>query len=317
MRPRPHQLRPAALAIALAIGVVVPAAWAWAGAPTADAGGPELPSVAGAVQGLYDDQGCLHTGVDTVDCSVRADRLDQVLAEGTGGGPRHLEGFVGPLWSDGGRAGAPRVLPETVLTHGDPAGADGGGTTWTGLVRNEGDTVVAAVTVTARVLAADGGVLGTVEATSPVTDVRPGEPVPFTLSAPVPGDRVGGVEWSARGVGTGSADRRALAWTPYWERPAGGEPVAIYLFEDRDPARPHLHFGAVAVVGPTPVARPQVLVGWLDADGRLVAWGAAPVVAPDGAPVSTLAPGGLGDALVVAPMTPPPGGEPILWVVGA
>ena len=37
---------------------------------------PELPSVADGVDGLYDDEGCLHTGPTEVDCSVRAAEVD-------------------------------------------------------------------------------------------------------------------------------------------------------------------------------------------------------------------------------------------------
>ena len=44
--------------------------------------------------------------------------------------------------------------------------------------------------------------------------------------------RVDHVEWQATGVPSGDAARRALSWTPYWERPVGGEPVDLYLYHD-------------------------------------------------------------------------------------
>ena len=302
--------RPLLLAGALVVAVPV-GAWSLADAdqPAAPAL-PELPSVAEQVDGLYDADGCLVTGPDEVDCSVRADAVDEALSHGPATETRQLEGFVGSHWLGQVTGTGPEVVASTVTTTTSGAfRADG-------LVRNHGGLVVESVEVTARLLAADGAELAVVSATSPVHDVRPGEPVPFTVTADVDAGAVDHVEWSAAAGAEGDGTARALAWTPYWERPVGGEPVALYVEHD-DTGRPYLLFGSVTAVGDGPLGDPQVVVGWLDAEGRLVRTLSAPVVGPDGAAVDELAAGGAGDALLRADADPPAGGEAIVWVQGS
>lgn len=273
-------------------------------APVPD-GLPELPSVADRVDGLYDDAGCLHTGVDDVDCSVRADEVDAALA---GGETRHLEGFTGPRWADGGTG--PVVLPATVER------SRAGAFVATGLVRHWGEQVVAGVEVTARLLDAEGVVLDEVRASSPVHDVRPGEPVPFRVESTVAAEQVARIAWSASAGATGDPTARALGWSAYWERPTGGEPVDVYLWTDPAGDRPHLLFGSVANLGERALADPEVLVAWVGPDGHLGPLVRTPVVGPDGSALSDLAPSATGDVLVVAATAPVPGSELILWVQG-
>lgn len=306
-RPRPLLLLVTATGLAV---LAAPLAWRGAdAAPTVV--DPALPSVAETVEGAYDEDGCLRTGPAEVDCSVRAEDLDASLADGDGGAPRHLQGFVGPRWLEPTPGTGPRVLETTVERQGGEAAP----LVLSGLVRNEGAAVLAEVRVTATLLAVDGRVLGTATATSPVTAVRPGEPVPFTVVTDQPAAAVARVRWSAGGARAtvGAETTRALAWTTWFTRPAGGEPVSLYLRQEGTGPRPELVFGGVENVGGAPLGSPRVVAGWLAPDGRLVAWAEAPVVGPAGGPTARLAPGASADALVVTDAVPPSGSELLVW----
>lgn len=294
--------------------LAAPLAWRAVDASPASDLDPTLPSVSAAVEGAYDEDGCLRTGPDEVDCSVRAAEVDAALAEGEGGAPRHLQGFMGLRWLDPTPATGPRVLETTVSRHGAP-----GALVLVGLVRNEGTELLAEIRVTATLLAADGEVLGTAGATSPVTAVRPGEPVPFTVVTDQPAASVAGVRWSAGGARAvaGAETARALAWTTWFTRPAGGDPVSLYLRRETSGPRPELVFGGVENVGDDPVGSPRVVVGWLAPDGRLAAWAEAPVATPSGGAATTLVPGRAADALVVTDAVPPTGSEVLVWGYGS
>ncbi len=301
------------LAVAVVAALAVPGADLVAGAddPPPPPALPELPSVAGLVDGLYDGDGCLRTGTDEVDCSVRAAEVDAALSDGGAGATRHLEGFVGSRWLAPVSGGGPTVLPASV------ARSTAGSFIASGLARNESPTVLATIEVTAQLLDAEGTELAVVTVTSPVHDLRPGEPAPFTLAADVESAAVARVVWTAAGGATGDGHHRALSWTPFWERPADGEPVDLYLYRDGRGPRPHLVFGSVASVGDEPIGRPEVVVGWLSPEGRLIALVVAPVRSPDGASLTSLAAGGAADALVVAETAPPTGAETLVWVQGS
>ena len=301
------------LAIALVAGIAVPGAALVAAAddPPRAPRLPELPSVADGVDGLYDEHGCLQTGPAEVDCSVRAAEVDAALSEGGAGETRHLEGFVGSRWLDLVDGRGPTVLSATVER------STTGAFVATGLARNEGSAILADLVVTARLLGPNGDELDVVTGTSPVHDLRPGEPAPFMVRSAVDAESVVRVEWAAAGGAEGDATDRALAWTSYWERPEGGDPVDLYLYRDSGGSRPHLLFGSVASVGPVQVDDPEVVVGWLSPAGRLVGFVTTPVRGPDGTPLVWLPAGGAADALVVAPSAPPAGAEPLVWVQGA
>ena len=301
------------LALALVAGIALPGAVLVAGAddPPRAPRLPELPSVADGVDGLYDEHGCLQTGPHEVDCSVRAAEVDAALSEGGPGETRHLEGFVGSRWLDLVDGRGPTVLSATVER------STAGAFVATGLARNEGTAILADLVVTARLLDPNGVELDVVTGTSPVHDLRPGEPAPFTVRSAVDAESVVRVEWAAAGGAVGDATDRALSWTSYWERPEGGDPVDLYLYRDSGGSRPHLLFGSVASVGPVQVDDPEVVVGWLSPAGRLVEFVTAPVRGPDGTPRVRLPAGGAADALVVAASAPPAGAEPLVWVQGA
>lgn len=301
------------LAVAVVAGLAVPGAALVAGAddPVAPPSLPELPSVADQVEGLYDDDGCLQTGPAEVDCSVRAADVDAALSDGGAGETRHLEGFVGSRWLTRVDGGGPTVLPASVERSAI------GSFVASGLARNESAAVLATLEVTARLLDAEGAELAEVTAVSPVHDIRPGEPVPFTVRADIDASAVARVVWTAAGGAAGDTTHRALSWTPFWERPAGGEPVDLYLYRDGAGPRPHLVFGSVASVGDAPAGGPEVVVGWLSPEGRLVGVVTSPVRGPDGAPLASLAAGGAADALVQAEGAPPIGAEMLVWVQGS
>jgi hypothetical protein len=141
--------------------------------------------------------------------------------------------------------------------------------------------------------------------------------VPFELRTTVAADLVADVEWTAAGSGAAVESARALAWTSYWERPAGGERVDTYLHHDGAGARPHLLFGSAASVGDDPVDQPEVVVAWLSPDGVVTTLAVNPLRAPDGSALGTLEAGAAADALVVAPSAPPAGGEALVWVQGS
>jgi hypothetical protein len=307
------RVRTPALVAGLAVAVSVPfGAWATAtSAPTdPEAALPELPSVAEQVDGLYDADGCLVTGDGSADCSVRASEVDEALSHGPVTESRQLQGFVGAHWTTDALGAGPVVLEPSLDV------AEAGPYTAQGLARNEGEHVLDTLTVTARLLDAEGAELAVLTATSPVHDIRPGEPVPFTLTGDVPAEAVDHVEWSAAGGAEGDPATRALAWTPYWERPVGGEAVDLYLHQDAEGARPYLLFGSVAAVGAGPVEAPQVVIAWLDAEGRLVRTLVTSVRGADGADLARLEAGAAADALVVADADPPVGGEALVWVQG-
>jgi hypothetical protein len=245
-----------------------------------------------------------------VDCSVPAEAVDAALSQGVDGATRHLEGFVGSRWLTESDHGGPTVLASSIERTAT------GDFTASGLARNESPAVLATLEITARLLDVAGHELAEITVASPVHDIRPGEPAPFTLTAAVDAAQVDRVDWRASGGAVGDGARRALAWTPYWERPAGGEAVALYLYRDPPDDRPHLVFGAVASVGDVALHRPEVVVGWLSPTGRLVGLVRAPVRRPDGAPLVTLGPGDGGDALIIASAPPPPGAEALVWVQG-
>ena len=303
------------LSAGVLLALALPLSWA-----LADGGGatrrptlPTLPPVAEQVEGLYDEQGCLRTALDEVDCSVRADEVDEALIDGGPAEERHLAGFVGPQYLAHPRGAGPVVLEDTVRVRRT-------GGTWAarGLARNEGELTLARVEVAARLLDRSGALLAEVDGTSPVTDVRPGEPVPFDLVVDLPADAVADVEWSARAVGGGDGIHRTLGWTVWWEEPAGDRPaIDLYLYRETGPGpHPHVVFGSVENVGDEPVAAPEVVMAWLDGRGRVALVATAPVRDAAGRPATALAPGTAADALVRRDRPVPAGAAAMVWVQG-
>lgn len=258
---------------------------------------PVLPPVEERQPELFDDAGCLVTGPGEADCETTAGDLDAGAAGATESDERALAGFVGSRWLDGASAPAPVVLTDTIT-----AGADGAGR-WsaTGLARNDTATGIAGIEVRAVLRGADGAELAVVAATSPVRDVRSGEPVPFDLRSDVDAGAVAEVAWEAVAQdGTVDAAGREVELAVYWVRPEGApDPLDLYLYRDDGDARPQALFASVTVVGQAAIAQPRLVVAWIDGGGRVLAVDGAPVVTPTGAPATDLAPGSAGDALVL------------------
>ena len=245
-----------------------------------------------------------------VDCSIRAEEVDRALSHGPATETRHLEGFVGSALARAGDGAGPTVV-------GPSVGVDHRLVPGPGLARNEGTVAVETIEVTARLLDAAGAELATVTGASPVHDVRPGEPVPFDAV-----DRRarflrgrGRVVGDGRRTGDGSA--RALAWTPYWERPVGGEPVDLYLHRDggRRPPVPPVRLGRGRRW--RGVDEPEVVVAWLTAGGQVAAIASAPVRAPDGSPWPPCPPAVPPTPSWWPTADPPAGGEVLVWVQGS
>lgn len=234
---------------------------------------------------------------------------------------RNLSGFTGRGFTTDRRTGAPVVLPESVVA--------GTGGTWSaqGLVRNESGAVIARLGVVAELLGADGSVLERVETVSPVSNVRIGEPVPFSMRGQTPASMVASVRWASASAGgsdestlAAAASSRAFEVWTLWTRPVGGRPVDNALHRDgaAGPAA-HLVFGSVANVGPATGAV-RVVAAWVDDSGRVVAVADAGVVDADDAVVTAFPAEGLGNAMLVveAPAAAAVASlTPMLWVVGA
>lgn len=322
---RPVRAAITAVALALVLGACgerpAPEVTSAPGAASAErAAGPTLPTLPPAVERVpdaFDPQGCLRTGPEAVDCGQRGASLDAATAGHTEADWRSLAGFEGRFWTPDLGADRVRVLEASVR----PAA----GERWSarGLARNERAVPVAGITVVATLLAADGSVLETLSATSPVAAVRPGEPVPFELvAATTPPTAVASVRWDAvEAGGTVTNGTRELELRTYWTR-AYGEDHAVDLYLHHDPPggrRPYLLFGSVLDHGPA-VSAPHVVVAWVDRDGGVLAVRDVAVADATGAAAASLGTGEALDFLVAVddPVTGPALADaaPMLWGAG-
>jgi hypothetical protein len=328
----------ACLALALGCGrvdrevsAVSPAAAPAPAAGSADSGQPgrpTLPTLPSAQQrspDAFDTNGCLVTGRATVDCNQRADQIDQTAGGGGSDDWRTLAGFVGQHYTTDLGRGSVVVLEPAVTTTPTSNGH------WSamGLVRNETSGTLGAIAIEADLRDAAGAVLETVSATSPVTSVRPGEPVPFTMHAPATiHASVASVVWRARGAatmpagGVGDATARNLELNTFWIRPYGDpKPLDFYLHRDV-PGTPHPYVmvGSVLDHGREMTA-PHVVVAWLDESGAVVVVRDVTVRDPDGAPALTLRTNSGRDFVVViddpVDAAAVASGTPMMWGVGS
>lgn len=297
-----------ALAAAVLVATVGVYRTAQAGEPV---GVPALPGVEERFEGLYDDDGCLRLGDGDRDCSVTAQEIDDVLVGDSVDDVRHLAGFTGSRWTDDVSAGSAVVLEDTVTV------ATGPEVELRGLVRNETTDTIDRIEVSATLRDAAGAVTARLTGPAAVGTVRSGEPVPFTLVGPAPGLAPDRIEWQATGV-TAEPVARELEWQSYWEQPAGGrEPVENHLYrESGDGPHPHVTFGAVRNVGPASSEDVAVVIAWMDEAGRVASVARSAVVDPTGAPVPSLRPGAMADALVTSADVPL-GAEALTWVGGS
>lgn len=270
-------------------------------APVVPVGGdaplPTLPSAQVREPDRFDAQGCLKTSATGSDCAQQAGQLDAAAAGATTTDWRTLAGFVGKYWNNDHTADAATVLEQTVTAR---PGASG---TWaaTGLARNDHSRTLAGLQVEATLRDAGGATIEVVRGTSPVTSVRAGEPVPFSVSSTTtPAAAVASVTWHVTEQdGVTAEEARALELSTYWTRPAGDpRPIDMYLHHDQPGVPPpYLLFGSVVNRG-ADVRDPRVVVAWVDTAGRVVAVHTASVSDPTGAAATTLAAGAARDVLV-------------------
>lgn len=290
-----------------------------ASAPAAPAanGLPTLPPAAQRMPDRFDAQGCLRVSPTQSDCAQTANALDASAAGKGTGDWRTLAGFVGRDYTTDLQRDAFVVLDDTVNVASTPTGrwkADG-------LARNEHANAVASVSIEATLKAADGSTIETLNADSPVTSIRPGEPVPFTLASDkTTATDVASVQWNViEHAGTIDASGRTLELNTYWSRPFGDpRPVDMYLHHDTPGATPaYLLFGSVTNDGTAAIHRPHVVVAWLSRDGKVVAVRDVPASDPSGTATESLATGSPTDFL--AAIDDPSEGQaaggasPMLW----
>ncbi len=337
MHTRPYGPRGAGVALAAALalagtsacgraaaptemGTGAPAAAASPAAPAAPSG-PTLPTLPPIRQGrpeAFDASGCLQgppvSASGSPRCTTTADQLDAQRAGASADDWRDLAGFTGTHYATDLRAGAPVVLTDSVRSGPTAAG------TWAalGLARNQSAATIATLSVTAQLVGPDGTVVGTATATSPVGNVRPGEPVPFQLASDVPASGVASVRWTAGSDPAAPAPAsRAFQIATFWTRPAGGRPMEGPLHQDHGSAASHLVFGSVTNLGPA-TAGADVVGAWLDRSGRVAFVAASPGLS-GAAAAATVPAGGFADFLLEVPApTAAAVAEltPLIWAVG-
>lgn len=322
-RPGHRPLLVAGIAAALAAGACGgterpvetggPAAQA---APADIDGLPVLPPVQEQVPERYDDAGCTRVGPSEVSCASTADQVDAAARGDDPGDWRRLAGFEGRFYDPAATSGSP------VLLEGTATIATAGAWTAMGLARNDTGAPIGLLVVGATLVGADGTVLETIEAPSPVTSIRPGEPVPYRLEATTDAAAVTEVRWSLRADPAVAADvaARDLAVATWWTRdPASGRVVDFPLHTDAPGETSYLLFGGVENVGRT-VAGPRVVGAWLDPAGRVVAVADAPATDDAGVARTELAAGAAADVLLVIddPVAAAAAAAtaPMLWGVG-
>jgi hypothetical protein len=104
-------------------------------------------------------------------------------------GFKALYGYSGPFYNTSNLTGQVVVLSQTIYKWPSQS--------WelTGMVRNQTRCPVAINSLSAQLLGANGEVIGTATARVPVVNLRPGEPGPFTIQAPLPASAVKSVVW--------------------------------------------------------------------------------------------------------------------------
>jgi hypothetical protein len=187
-------------------------------------------------------------------------------------------GYAGPQYEDRA-SGRVIVLTNTL--------ANEKGSTWgtAGLLLNESATVVELSNVTGILLDRTGKEIVSVEAALLLPTMRPGEPVPFTVSSTISSEEVASVTWKisyARGlredrikamsVERTPETRRTLDFSTYWTRPYG-EHDRLYGYPQNDTAEgpyPYVVFGSIHNYGALPIEDASMVAAWLDNAGRVI-----------------------------------------------
>jgi hypothetical protein len=286
--PPARWLMPAIPVAVLAAGLALPAR----AAPT-PIQLPELPTAEERLPDLYDKYGCEVSLSPKEKAVCRAEKKEeaaiveerrmavekQLLRASPEelNGSKNLRGFSGPYYTPMPTANAVVVLPETVTTT---AALDGSFTA-VGLVRNEiADQMVSAVTVRGELIGVAGQVLSKITTQALVEPIRPGEPAPFQLSAPVSFNQVADVRWTvdwsleldkAKG-GYRDVEAGPLNWGG---RYPSGNRERTHWDTRSSPPFPYLEEGDVENLSSAPIPNPKMVVAWYEkpkeSSGRIVA----------------------------------------------
>ncbi|QCT03500.1 hypothetical protein E6C60_2788 [Paenibacillus algicola] len=172
---------------------------------------------------------------------------------------RSFIGFVGPNYTNYVIGDGISILDNslTVSEIGD----------WEaiGLLRNESPTVVGEVDLFVELLSEDGVILETVQAITPVKNVRPGEPAPFTITSNTDSSLVSEVVWNAtKTEEISEISRNGVIYVDY-EIPYG---VDNFKGVDRDSVDYQIGT-SFANIGES-LSEAYLYVAWLDSEGKVV-----------------------------------------------
>lgn len=162
-----------------------------------------------------------------------------------------LLGYSGPFFNTDLIDGRVAVLEDTVYTWPQKS--------WqvTGLIRNQSCSPIRIVSLSAHLLGSSGKSIGVVTADVPLSEVRPGEPVPFIAGAFLNRSDVKSIEWNVQYIDSSPTAQRNFAFDLYEAR-AVSDGSAYSLF------------GTLKNVGSDTADKARVLAAWLDADGRVI-----------------------------------------------
>ena len=158
-----------------------------------------------------------------------------------------LYGYSGPYYNTTNLDGQVVVLNQSIYTW--PT------TTWkvTGMLRNQSRCPVHVTKLTARLLGAQGNLLASVTTTVPVAELRPGEPGPFVIEAPLMATEVKTIDWKVTYTPAQAAPRLFTFETYEDGKVLGGSRYDLV--------------GSIRNADTTPARDVKVVVAWLDFQG--------------------------------------------------
>lgn len=161
-----------------------------------------------------------------------------------------LYGYYGPYYNTTNLDGRMAVIERSVYLWP--------GATWkaSGMLRNQTRDPVRVNEMTAHLLGSRGELLATATATLPVADLRPGEPGPFVIEAPLAKEDVATVDWHI----------------DYTSVPSGPRPLVFHKDKRKSPRRNEPLYSLLGYVhndATTTIQNVQVVAAWLDDHDRV------------------------------------------------
>jgi hypothetical protein len=158
---------------------------------------------------------------------------------------KYLYGYSGPYYNTTNLDGRVVVLDQTLYIW--PTA------TWksSGMLRNQTRSDIHITGISARLLGSRGNLLATASAAAPVADLRPGEPGPFMIEAPVAASAIASIDWHVDYV-TSQDIPRKFTFSVYADQSSAG--YGYYLFGRVS--------NAAAASSPT-----RIVAAWLNYDG--------------------------------------------------